>query len=379
MAQSAKKDYYEVLGVGRNASQEDIKKAYRKLARKYHPDFNKDPEAQEKFKEINEAYQVLSDPEKRKLYDQFGHAAFGGQPGGQYQDVVFQNVGDLFEEIFKGFGFEDIFERATRGRRREQRRPLKGEDIFYTVDLSLEEAASGTVVSVPLMREVACDECGGLGYDKNKGEKVCPTCGGRGEVVQRQFFVTIAQTCPTCGGEGVIREPCQKCRGRGTVSKKEEVKVRIPAGVDTGSRIMAEGKGHAGKFGGPPGDLIIGIKVKPHPIFERRGNNLYVDMNIKLTEAMLGAELEVPTLEGEKVKIKVQPGVQEGETIKIEGRGMPKLMSEAKGDLIVRLHIDVPKLGFVNKLFGDGRKINQLLEELNRLLPEPERVRKRET
>ncbi|MEJ7553945.1 MAG: molecular chaperone DnaJ [Aquificaceae bacterium] len=380
MAQSAKRDYYEVLGVPRNATQEEIKKAYRRLARKYHPDFNKDPEAQEKFKEINEAYQVLSDPEKRKLYDQYGHAAFGAQSGGhEYQEVVFQNVGDLFEELFRGFGFEDIFERATRRKRRESRRPVKGEDIYYTVELSLEEAYRGTVVSIPLVREVLCDACGGSGYDRSKGERVCPTCGGRGEVVQRQFFMTIAQTCPTCGGEGVIREPCSKCRGRGTFPQREEVRVRIPAGVDTGSKVLAEGKGNAGMFGGPPGDLIINIKVKPHPIFERRGNNLYVDVNLKLTEAVLGTELEVPTLEGKSVRVKTPPGVKEGDTIRVEGHGMPKLMSEGRGDLFVRVHIDVPKLGFMDKLFGDGRRIKQLLEELDKLLPEPERIRERQT
>ncbi|RME13555.1 MAG: molecular chaperone DnaJ, partial [Aquificota bacterium] len=348
------------------------------LARQYHPDFNKDPKAQEKFKEINEAYQVLSDPEKRKLYDQYGHSAFTAQGAEQYQDVVFQNVGDLFEELFRGFGFEDIFERATRGRRREQRRPAKGEDIYHTVDLSLEEAYRGTVVSIPLVREVACDACGGSGYDRSKGEKVCPTCGGRGEVVQRQFFMTIAQTCPTCRGEGVIRETCPKCRGRGTLPQREEVKVKIPPGVDTGSKILAEGKGNAGMFGGPPGDLIITVRIKPHPVFERRGNNLYVDVNIKLTEAVLGAELDVPTLEGNTVRVKVPAGVREGDTIRVEGYGMPRLMSEGRGDLFVRVHIDVPKLGFMDKLFGDGKKIKQLLEELDRLLPEPERIRERQ-
>lgn len=375
MANSTKRDYYEILGVPRNATQEEIKKAYRRLARKYHPDFNKDPSAQEKFKEINEAYQVLSDPEKRKLYDQYGHAAFSAQPGGQeYQEVIFQNIGELFEEVFKGFGFEDIFERATRGRRREYRKATKGEDIYYTVELSLEEAFKGTVVSIPLNREVVCDVCKGLGYDPLKGERTCPTCGGRGEVVQRQFFITISQTCPTCGGEGVLREPCPRCRGRGAVPQREEIKVKIPAGVDTGSKIKVEGKGHAGRFGGPYGDLIISIKVKPHPIFERRGNNLYVDAYIKITEAILGGEIEVPTLEGGKVKVKIPPGTREGEAIRVEGYGMPKLMAEGRGDLFVRVHVDIPKLGFFDKLFGDGKRIKEILQELDRLLPEPERI-----
>ena len=210
-------------------------------------------------------------------------------------------------------------------------------------------------------------------------EPLRTTCGGRGEVIQRQFFITISQTCPTCGGEGVIREPCPKCRGRGTIPQREEVKVRIPPGVDTGSKIMAEGKGHAGRFGGPPGDLIITVKVKPHPTFERRGNNLYVDAYIKITEAILGTEIEVPTLEGRKVKVKVPAGIQEGETIRVEGYGMPKLMSDGRGDLFVRIHIDIPKLGFFDKFFGDGKRIKQLLEELDKLLPEPERIKEKQT
>ncbi|MFN3947183.1 MAG: molecular chaperone DnaJ [Aquificaceae bacterium] len=375
MANSTKKDYYEILGVPRNATQEEIKKAYRRLARKYHPDFNKDPSAQEKFKEINEAYQVLSDPEKRKLYDQYGHAAFSSQGADQaYQEVVFQNIGDLFEEVFKGFGFEDIFQRATRGRRREYRRATRGEDIYYTAELSLEEAFKGTIINVPLQREVVCDVCKGLGYDPAKGERTCPTCGGRGEVVQRQFFITISQTCPTCGGEGVLREPCPKCRGRGTILQREEIRVKIPAGVDTGSKIKVEGKGHAGRFGGPYGDLIISIKLTPHPIFERRGNNLYLDAYIKITEAMLGGEIEVPTLEGSKVKVKIPAGTKEGDTIRVEGYGMPKLMAEGRGDLFVKVHIDIPKLGFFDKLFGDGKRIKEILQELDKLLPEPERI-----
>ncbi len=374
MAQSAKRDYYEVLGVSRNATQEEIKKAYRRLARKYHPDFNKDPDAQERFKEINEAYQVLSDPEKRKLYDQYGHSAFSAQGQPPPEEFFHGNIGDIFEEIFKGFGFEDIFERATREKRRAYERPVKGEDIYYTVELTLEEAYSGTVVSIPIMREIACDACKGLGYDATKGERTCPTCGGRGEIYQRQFFITISQTCPTCGGMGVLREPCPKCRGRGSLPVREELKVKIPAGVDTGSKVLVEGKGHAGKGGGPYGDLYIVVKIKPHPVFERKGDNLYVDVNLKITEAVLGTELEIPTLSGERVKVKIPEGSKEGSLIRLEGYGMPKLRGYGRGDLFVRVHVDVPKIGFMDKVFGDGRKVKKLLEELNELLPEPARI-----
>lgn len=374
MAQSAKKDYYEVLGVSRNATQEEIKKAYRRLARKYHPDFNKEPDAQERFKEINEAYQVLSDPEKRKLYDQYGHAAFSAQGAPSGEDVFNVKVGDLFEEIFKGFGFEDIFERVTRDRRRTYSRPVKGEDIYYTVEISLEDAYKGTVINIPITREVSCDACGGYGYDKSKGERVCPTCGGKGELYQRQFFMTIAQTCPTCGGTGVIREPCGVCRGRGTVTRREELKAKIPPGVDNGSKILFEGKGHAGRNGGPNGDLFLVVKVRPHHIFERKGDNLYVDVNLKVSEAILGTELEVPTLAGESVKVKIPEGTKEGDLIKVEGYGMPKLRGSGKGDLFVRVHIDIPKFGLFNKTFGDGRRVKKLLEELDQLIPEPKRI-----
>jgi molecular chaperone DnaJ len=379
MAQSAKKDYYEILGVPRNATQEEIKKAYRRLARKYHPDFNKDPSAQERFKEINEAYQVLSDPEKRRLYDQYGHAAFSAQGGeGFSQEVFSTNIGDILEEVFKGFGFEDIFERATRERRRVYRKPIKGEDIYYTAQITLEEAFKGTTLRIHLVREISCDVCQGTGYDLSKGEKMCPTCGGRGEVYQRQFFITISQTCPTCGGEGVVREICSKCKGKGSIPLREEFTVRIPAGVDNGSKILFEGKGHAGKNGGPYGDLYVIVKVLPHKVFERKGDNLYVDVNVKFTEAVLGTEIEVPTLSGESIKVKVPAGTKDGDVIRVPEQGMPKLRGTGRGDLFVRVHIDVPKLGMMERVFGNGRRIRQILEELDKLLPEPTRVREKE-
>jgi len=384
-----KKDYYEILGVPRNASQEEIKKAFRKLARKYHPDICKKPECEEKFKEINEAYQVLSDPEKRKLYDMYGHAAFetgggaGQQTGGEWINIGAEEFENLFRNFFsEGSFFERIFEAATGGRRRRSagrgyaRASQKGEDIYHTVELSLEDAFKGTVLNIPITRRVKCPTCGGRGA---VNERECPKCGGAGRIVYRPSpFMVVEETCPACGGTGVIAEPCPECEGKGFVYKTEEVKVRIPPGVDTGTKLKVEGKGHEGRFGGPPGDLYIITKIKPHPVFERKGDNLYVDVNITYPEAVLGGEVEVPTLDGEKIKVQIPAGTKEGDTVRVEGKGMPRLRGSGRGDLIVRFHIDVPSFGWLAKLTGKEKRIKQLLEELEKELPKPERVRKRE-
>ena len=389
---AAKKDYYEILGVDRNATQDEIKKAYRKLARKYHPDICKKPECEEKFKEINEAYQVLSDPEKRKLYDMYGHAAFDsaasagsaphrseGYGGGGYID--FQDLEGFFKDIFGQSIFERLFEEAAfgggTGRKRSRRRARvqKGEDIYHTVVLSLEDAYKGTVITIPVDRKVRCPVCGGRG---TSNERTCPQCGGSGRVVlQPNPFMVIEETCPTCRGAGVIAEPCPECGGSGLVIKHEEVKVRIPPGVDNGSRLKVEGKGHESPLGGPPGDLYIITKIEPHPVFERKGDNLYVDVNITYPEAVLGGEIEVPTLDGEKVKVKIPEGTKENDTVRVEGKGMPRLKGEGRGDLIVRFHIDVPKFGWLAKITGKEKRIRELLQQLQEELPEPERLRKR--
>ncbi len=384
---ATKRDYYEILGVPRNATQEEIKKAYRKLARKYHPDICKKPECEEKFKEINEAYQVLSDPEKRKLYDTYGHAAFEGgattPPQGEtFQNFSFEGFEDVFKEFFGGGSiFDRIFEEAVFGGRRRRRKtryaPQKGEDIYHTVVLSLEDAFKGTVVTIPVNRRVECPVCKGKG---TANERACPRCGGSGRITfQPNPFMVVEETCPTCRGAGVIAEPCPECGGEGYVYKQEEVKVRIPPGVDTGTKLKVEGKGHAGKFGGPPGDLYIITKIEPHPVFERRGDNLYVDVNITYPEAVLGGEVEVPTLEGETVKVKIPEGTKENDTVRVEGKGMPRLRGGGRGDLIVRFHIDVPSFGWLAKLTGKEKRIRELLEELQKELPKPERIRKRKT
>ncbi len=378
---STKRDYYEILGVPRNASQEEIKKAFRRLARKYHPDINKSPEAQEKFKEINEAYQVLSDPEKRKLYDQFGHSAFEG--AGAKEQVNFQDFPSLEEilrDFFGGgfdFTFDSIFEKATRGRRRGSRGPSRGEDIYKTIEISLEDAYRGTTVEVDVEREEECPSCRGEGYDRTKGMKVCPSCGGKGYIESGNWFMRVRETCTSCMGTGGIYQPCPACSGRGALPKMEKIKVRIPPGVDTGSKLVVEGKGHAGRFGGPPGNLYIQVKVKPHRIFKRKGDDLLVDVNVTYPEAVLGAQIEVPTIEGGKITVSVPAGTKHGDLIRVSGYGMQRLRGTGRGDMYVRVNIDVPKIGMLDKVFKDGKKIEKLLKELQELLPKPERIQER--
>mgnify|MGYP001157845237 FL=1 len=357
------KDYYEILNVSRDASQDEIKSAYRKLAKKYHPDLNpNDKEAEQKFKEINEAYEVLSDPEKRKRYDMFGEAGANGQ-GGYSQD--FGGFGDIFDDIF------DIFTGGF-GRTSQRSRdygPVRGADLRYELTLEFEEAVFGVEKEIQIRRAESCGTCDGTGVKPGSSKETCSKCNGTGEIRYAQRtpfgqFVRVA-TCDACGGSGeIIKEKCETCNGRGKVLKNRRIKVKIPAGVDTGSVISVRGEGEAGERGGPPGDLYVYINVKPHKIFKREGNDLYLTVPISFTEACLGAEIEVPTLEGIE-KFSLPAGTQTGEVFKLKNMGVPNLRGVGRGDLYFEVQIQVPKklterqkqlLLELDKEFGKNRK-----------------------
>ncbi len=357
------KDYYEILNVSRDASQDEIKSAYRKLAKKYHPDLNpNDKEAEQKFKEINEAYEVLSDPEKRKRYDMFGEAGVNGQ-GGYSQD--FGGFGDIFDDIF------DIFTGGF-GRTSQRSRdygPVRGADLRYELTLEFEEAVFGVEKEIQIRRAESCGTCDGTGVKPGSSKETCSKCNGTGEIRYAQRtpfgqFVRVA-TCDACGGSGeIIKEKCETCNGRGKVLKNRRIKVKIPAGVDTGSVISVRGEGEAGERGGPPGDLYVYINVKPHKIFKREGNDLYLTVPISFTEACLGAEIEVPTLEGIE-KFSLPAGTQTGEVFKLKNMGVPNLRGVGRGDLYFEVQIQVPKklterqkqlLLELDKEFGKNRK-----------------------
>ncbi len=376
------KDYYEILGISRNATQEEIKKAYRRLARKYHPDFNKESGADEKFKEINQAYQVLSDENKRKIYDQFGEAGLSGanQTQEQWSRMKDAEFRDLFDELGN---FQDLMDNisemfgGTSRRRTKERssgpRPIDGEDIIKTVEMILEEAYTGKKINLEIEKGVPCDVCGGYGYDKSS-EKVCSTCNGSGQVSQRTMFINFVSACPTCGGSGYIREACKKCRGMSYVYTKTTIPVNIPPGVDNGTKLVVDRQGHSGLFGGRPGNLILIVKLTPHTIFKRKGDDLYVDVNITFPESVMGTSFSIKHLNGEDINIEIPSGTKDGDKIKIKDKGMPKLKGHGHGDLIAIAHIDVPKYSTLSKLIGDGKKAEKLLKELDKVLPKPERI-----
>ncbi len=337
----AKRDYYEILGVGRNASEEEIKKAYRKLAVKYHPDKNPgDKTAEEQFKELGEAYEVLSDSEKRPLYDQYGHSAFDRRSGG-FARGGFHDPFEVFREVFGGGGgsiFEDLFG----GGRQDPTQPQRGDDLRYDMEISFEEAAHGCDKEITITKAERCEACQGSGAEAGSRTKSCPTCNGRGQVITSRGIFSIAQTCPQCQGAGrIIEKPCKVCRGNGRREQAAKIKLRIPAGVDTGSRLRSTGNGEAGVRGGPHGDLYVVLHVRPHPIFQRDGDDLLCEVPVSFVQAALGAEIDVPTLTG-KASIKIPLGTQPGTMFRLKGKGIKNVQGYGFGDLHVRINVEVP-------------------------------------
>ena len=343
----AKKDYYEILGVSKDATDDEIKKAYRKLALKYHPDRNPDdPSAEEKFKELGEAYEVLSDADKRAAYDRFGHAAFeqgGPAAGGGYAGGGFQDPMDIFAQMFSGMGgFADMFGGAGRGgQKRSTKRP--GSDLRYDLDITLEEAAKGCTKKLEIERLVTCKTCHGTGArDGKEAFKSCPTCQGRGIITQQSGFFVQQSTRPTCHGTGeIISDPCPVCRGEGRVREDSHITIRIPAGVATGSQLRIAGEGDAGVHGGPTGDLHVFIDVKPHDIFQREGNDLSCTVPVPLSLAVSGGRLKVPTLEG-AATIKLPEGTQNGMIFRLRGKGVKALRGSDVGDMLVEVEVEIP-------------------------------------
>ncbi len=331
-----KRDYYDVLGVSRSASADEIKSAYRKLAFQFHPDRNPDnPEAEDKFKEAAEAYEILSDASKRAQYDRFGHAGVNGQGFGEHfhsSEDVFSAFGDIFGDLF-GFGGG-----AGGGRRR----PRAGADLRYNLTVSFRDAAKGTEVDLNIPKREVCSECSGSGSAPGRAPETCKHCHGQGQVTQSQGFFRISVPCPVCRGEGkVITHPCAKCRGQGIVQVNKSLKVRIPAGVDNGSRLRLRGEGEPGDFGGPHGDLYVVIYVDEDKVFSRRGQDLVIAAEISIVQAILGAKIEVPTLD-EPVTLEIPKGTQSGKILRIKGLGLPHLGNAQKGDLLVEITVHIP-------------------------------------
>lgn len=331
----SERDYYEVLGVDKSAGSAELKKAYRRLAMKYHPDRNQDnPEAEKNFKEAKEAFEVLSDPQKRAAYDQYGHAGVhgqggfgGGQGGADFSDIF----GDVFGDIFGGGG-----------RRGGGQRVHRGDDLQYNLEISLEEAVAGKEVKLEIPVMAHCDTCDGSGAKPGTSPTTCSTCNGMGQVRMQQGFFSVQQTCPNCRGTGqMIADPCEDCHGRGRIRKEKTLSVKVPAGVDTGDRIRLSGEGEAGERGGPAGDLYVAIRVKPHKIFERDGSDLHCAMPIDVTMAALGGELEVPTLDG-KVSLKIPAGTQSEKMFRLRGKGVKSVHGGPVGDLLCRVKVETP-------------------------------------
>jgi molecular chaperone DnaJ len=340
----AKRDYYDVLGITKGASAEEIKKAYRQKAKELHPDRNQDnPEAEAKFKEANEAYEVLKDADKKAAYDRFGHAAFeggmgggGGPRGGAYPGGDFASAfSDVFDDLFGDF--------MGRGGAGGRQRATRGSDLRYNLRISLEEAYKGLQKTIKVPTSVTCEVCHGSGSEAGAEPTTCPTCSGMGKVRAQQGFFTVERTCPTCGGLGqIIKNPCKACAGAGRVQKDRSLSVNIPQGVETGTRIRLAGEGEAGLRGGPTGDLYIFIEVADHPIFQRDGSNLFCRVPVSMAEAALGGEIEVPTIDGGRSRVKVPEGSQSGKQMRLRGKGMPALRGGAWGDMFIELAVETP-------------------------------------
>lgn len=359
-----KRDYYEVLGVPRNADEQQLKSAYRKLALQYHPDRNPgDKDAEEKFKEAAEAYGVLSDGQKRAAYDRYGHQGLqGAAAGAGFDPSVFADFSDILGDFF---GFGDFF--GGGGGRGRRSRAQQGDDLRYDLEINFEDCMKGLSAELLIPRFETCERCRGSGADPKDGLVTCPVCRGRGEVTYQQSFLSIRRTCGQCGGRGhLIRRPCAECRGEGKVRRDRKLKVNIPAGVDTGTRLRVAGEGQPGTNGGPPGDLYVFVKVKPHPIFERQEYDLHCTVPINIAQAALGTEVDLLTFDGLQ-QVKVPEATQPGSQIRLKNLGIPRLNGSGRGDLLVRIEVRVP-----TRLTREQRK---LLEQLRESLPaenEPE-------
>lgn len=351
MARANQRDYYEVLGVTRTASIEEIKASYRKAALKWHPDRNPENklEAEEKFRECTEAYSVLSDGEKRQVYDTYGHAGLSGAAGGiDFNGTIFQDFHDIFGDFF---GFEDLF-----GSRRGRGRAQRGADLRYDMTLTFEEAAAGVTTKIKLPKQELCATCKGTGAKPGSGVTSCQSCGGRGQLAYQQGFFTITRTCPSCQGAGqVIRERCADCKGQGRIARERTIDLRIPPGVDNGTQLRKPGEGEAGPNGGPSGDLYIFLEVKEHRFFERRGADLYCTIPVSIAQAALGADVQVPGLNGEE-RLKIPEGTQSGAVFRMKDRGLPDPHGGGRGDLYYHVRVITP-----NKLTREQRKLMEQL------------------
>ncbi|MCC6861820.1 MAG: molecular chaperone DnaJ [Bryobacterales bacterium] len=351
----AKRDYYEVLGVSRDADEQQLKSAYRRLALQHHPDRNpNNQEAEEKFKEAAEAYSVLSDPQKRAAYDQYGHQGLSAAAGGGFDPSAFADFSDILGDFF---GFGDLFGTGSRRRNRSQR----GDDVRYDLEIDFEEAINGMTAEIQVPATEACPRCNGSRSEPGTGPATCPHCHGRGEVLYQQSFLSIRRTCGACGGSGqIIRTPCTACRGQGVRQVERKLKVNIPAGVDHGTRLRLSHEGQPGGNGGPPGDLYVVLKVREHPFFERQGNDLHCTIPVNVAQAALGAEIEVPTLDGMET-LRIPEGTQHGAQFRLRNKGVPYVQGRGRGDLLVHLEVRIP-----SRLSREQRK---LFEQLKDLLP----------